>query len=244
MTNPLFLPSGYAENPPETVAGEPGSGFWGEPAEVAHRRSLRHQDAVYRLATRAILPSAHLVLDVGCGTGDQTARHLRGAAPRTVGVDQPSAIDLARASHPDVEWIAADLRDDATWQTLNALDPDVTVCADVIEHVDDPITLLARLRTLIGDRGRLVLSTPDRSRVEGQPALGPPRNPHHVREWTFDEMTLLVGANGLAVRAARHVLPRRFGATATDAKIIAWRALHLRAVPARRHTMVFELQRG
>lgn len=240
----LFLPEGYVENDPEEVAGDPGSGFWGEAAEVVHRRSIRHQDAVYRLAARIVPAGAAVVLDVGCGTGDQLARHLTTAAPRVVGVDQPSAIALARASHPGLEWVAADLRADATWASLFELRPDVTICADVIEHVDDPVSLLTRLHTLIGPRGRLVLSTPDRARVEDQPRLGPPRNAHHVREWALDEMTALLRANGFTIHRARHVLPRHFGLTPLDVKIVTWRALHLRAVPARRHTMVFELTRS
>ncbi|MDR2201338.1 MAG: methyltransferase domain-containing protein [Clostridiales bacterium] len=48
------------------------------------------------------------VLDVGCGTGDLTAR-LCGHAQRVVGIDSsPDMLALARQNHHDVEFILAD----------------------------------------------------------------------------------------------------------------------------------------
>lgn len=240
----LCLPAGYAENPPEAIDVEEGAQYWSDDAERRVRALRRYQDAVYRVAARRRLPPESVVLDIGCGNGHNVVRNFSGRGVRIVGVDQESAIRETRREFPDQEWIAGDLRSDALWDQLGALRPALSICADVIEHVDDPIVLLDRLHRLLGPAGRLVLSTPDRDRVEDQPPLGPPRNPHHVREWAFSEMTRLVESRGFAVRASRHVLPRRFQLTLLDAKIVTWRALHLRAVPARRSCMVFELSRA
>ena len=237
----LFLPRGYSENQPEPVDDAEGGDYWASPDELTTRDLRRYQDPVYVFAARTLSSDVEIVLDVGCGTGDNLARRLAPLVPRATGVDQSSAIAIATARYPDIGWIAGDLRTDGLWQQLIELGPQLVLCADVIEHVDDPVTLLGRLRTLVGDRGRLVLSTPDRERVESQPALGPPRNPHHIREWTRVEMAQLLEATGFEIRSARHVLPRRYPLTALELKMLTWRALHLLPVPGRRSCMVFDL---
>lgn len=237
----LYLPPGYVENQPENLGDDAHAGYWGNTAENRLRRARRYQDAVYHFAARIPLPPMAVVLDVGCGTGANLARHFAGLPVHTIGVDQADAIAMARSEHPGREWIAADLSEESVWESLGARRPDLVLCVDVIEHVEDPRLLLSRLHRLVHPNGRLVLSTPDRDRLEDQPQLGPPRNPHHVREWAFAEMAALLASEGFTVRSARHMLPRRFGCNVLDAKIVLWRALHLRAVPARRSCMVFEL---
>ena len=236
----LHLPAGYRENLAEPV-GADDRGYWADSDENRLRRARRHQDAVYRFAAHLPLPVGAVVVDIGCGIGVNLARHFSGRRVHVVGVDQATAIASARSERPDLEWIAADLREESAWVELDARRPALVLCVDVIEHVEDPLQLLDRLHRLIGSDGRLVLSTPDRARMEDQPALGPPRNPHHVREWTHPEMRTLLRSNGFEVVSSRHVLPRHFGWNLLDAKIITWRALHGRAIPARRSCMVFEL---
>lgn len=240
-TTDLFLPAGYRENPPDATDPD-GGGYWDDPEETKVRNLRRYQDAVYRLAARRA--RRRLVLDVGCGTGQNLVRRVGKVTERTVGVDQPSAIQIARESFPDRQWVAGDLRSGEVWTDLRALEPDLVICADVIEHVADPRRLLARLRDLLPPDGLLVLSTPDRERTEDQAELGPPRNVRHVREWTLTEMARLLESAGFAIRSSRHVLPRRYPPTKIEAKILAWRALHLRPVPGRRSCMVFELARA
>lgn len=239
----LFLPVGYSENLPEPVGSDEGLDYWARDTEIRNRRRRRYQDPVYRFAARCATADA-TVLDVGCGTGDNLVNRVTGRVARAIGVDQPSAVALAEREHPDGTWIGGDLRSDRLWGELAGLRPDVTICADVIEHVDDPVGLLERLREVVGADGVLVLSTPDRSKVEDQPALGPPRNLHHIREWTHPEMEQLVRTHGFAVHSSHHVLPRKYSFNTLEAKMFTWRALHLRAVPARRSCMVFELARA
>ena len=241
MTNSdLFLPDGYRTNPPAS-ADRDGTPYW--ETGLAHN-DVRYQVPVYRLVTRrvrAITP--RLVMDIGCGSGDKLVEFLPPLPTRVVGVDQESAIRLARERFPQVEWCSGDLDSDSFWDDLLGLRPGLTICADVIEHLVDPVALLDRLHRLIGE-GLLVLSTPDRSRLENRNALGPPGNPRHVREWTMDELSDLVEANGFRIVDRHHLLPRRYSPTKVEAKRIMWRVLHRLPVPDPRSCQVLELRRA
>lgn len=239
----LFLPEGYRENRPATADAD-GAGYWADPEETRARNRRRYQDPVYRLAARlARRDRPRLVLDVGCGTGVNLVHRVGKVTDRTVGVDQASAIAMASEQFPDRRWISGDLRAEKVWADLRELDPELLICADVIEHVTDPRELLARLHGLLGSSGALILSTPDRDQMEGATRSGPPTNPRHIREWSFPEMRSLLESARFRIRSARHLLPRRYPLTTAEAKILAWRALHLKRIPGARSCMVFELSR-
>lgn len=233
----LFLPWRYRENPPAS-SDRTGHAFWEGGTE---RNDVRYQDPVYRWAATLLRRQPSRLLDVGCGSGDKLVRHLADHASEWLGVDQPSAIGLARRRFPGGSWLAADLTDESTWHELESFGADLVICADVIEHLEDPYELLRRLRR-VASGGRLLLSTPDRSRLEGADRFGPPANPRHVREWSEPELRLLLDAAGLEVVAVRHLLPRRYSPTMLEAKRLAHRAFHLRAIPDRRTCMAFLLR--
>jgi SAM-dependent methyltransferase len=239
----LFLPAGYSEN----IADVADSDVELELAPLSDRvrtpSARLYRDPVYRFAAKRAHRNA-IVLDVGCGIGNNLARRVAGRVTRCLGIDELAAITVARAEFPDQDWVAADLRSNALWSGLGALEPDLVICADVIEHIDDPVVLLARLHGVLTRSTSLVLSTPDRDRIKNQPALGPPRDPHHIREWTYREMTHLLESQGFAIRSSRHLFPCRYPLTVLETKIAVWRAIHLRPIPGRRSTMVFELVRA
>jgi hypothetical protein len=58
---------------------------------------------------------------------------------------------------------------------------DLVICSDVIEHIEDPDTLLDFLEDI--DFQYLVLSTPERDTRLGKNDYGPPENISHYREW-------------------------------------------------------------
>lgn len=67
---------------------------------------------------------------------------------------------------------------------------DMVICADVIEHVEDPVGLLESIKSA---RPKIaVISTPERTLIPGADPLGPPRNIHHRLEWTRDEFAQLL----------------------------------------------------
>jgi SAM-dependent methyltransferase len=235
----FFLPPEYRTNPPAS-ADRDGTPYW--EAGLSHN-DVRYQVPVYRRASqRARTLRPKLVMDIGCGSGDKLNEFFGGAPYRVVGVDQESAIRLAQERFDRAEWLAGDLDSEEFWGELAAYKPDLVICADVIEHLVDPVGLLRRLHSLVGT-GLLILSTPDRSRLDSDP-LGPPGNPRHIREWTADELADLVRAHGFTINEHQHVLPRRYSRSVLELKRFAWRVLHGMPVPDRRSCQVLELHRG
>lgn len=234
----LFLPWRYRQNRQASIddAGPYWTGGRGD-------GDGRAQAPVYRLAGRlARRRDASTVVDVGCGTGDKLVRYVAPHVDDVIGLDQGSGLARAMERFPSHRWLEVDLGSDAGWSSVVGSAADMVICADVIEHVDDPYLLLRRLHGLVGVRGTVVLSTPDRSRLERGGASGPPHNPRHVREWSGDELELLVEAAGFSVMRRRRLLPRRYSPTRTDLNLTAYRALHGRAVPDRRTCLVLEMR--
>lgn len=92
------------------------------------------------------LSPATRVLDLGCGTGANTAAFAVDCS--TVGIDpSPAAIALARERFPGVEFQVAEVRD-AGERIERA---DLVLLTDVMEHVEDDVGLL---------RGVLARQTP------------------------------------------------------------------------------------
>jgi len=60
---------------------------------------------------RALLPSAGLILDLGCGSAEPMARYFIQLGHPVVGVDSsPAMIDACRKRFPEQEWIVGDMR--------------------------------------------------------------------------------------------------------------------------------------
>jgi glycosyltransferase involved in cell wall biosynthesis len=241
-----FLPPGYRVNPSQ-LTGTPGESsssdsagtpFWGE--TVGHN-DVRYQDPVYRWAARLVKGGATPVIDIGCGSGHKLVHRVGKVTDDYVGVDQPSGIRLATQHFPNSNWIATDLEDPEAWEALAERRPKLVICSDVIEHLTDPGQLLERLHGLAA-HGRVLLSTPDRSRIEGAPWLGPPGNPRHIREWTQDELVLLVESEGFRVLERRHFLPRRYSFTRTDFNRTLYRLLKRKPVPDPRYSQALLLE--
>lgn len=60
---------------------------------------------------RALLAPDAAILDIGCGTGEPIARHLREQGHAVTGVDSaPAMVALCRARFPGGDWQVADMR--------------------------------------------------------------------------------------------------------------------------------------
>lgn len=140
---------------------------------------LSWQQAVYDAALAAY--RGGLVVDIGCGR----ARKLCVWVPEvTLGIDVPATVDWLRAYWPDRRWEAADLEaEPMTFPLATRL----VICADVIEHLVNPLPLMQTLQNSLMDGATVFLSTPDRVAEHGKAHRGPPPNVAHVREWTLTE---------------------------------------------------------
>jgi 2-polyprenyl-3-methyl-5-hydroxy-6-metoxy-1,4-benzoquinol methylase len=108
------------------------------------------------------VPAGARVLDVGCATGYLAAELTRrGCAVDGVEFD-PVAAEQARAPGRCREVVVGDLEAPLTREAVAALGtPDVVVCADVLEHLRDPWSTLAWLRTLLAPQGKAIISVPN-----------------------------------------------------------------------------------
>ena len=68
---------------------------------------------------------------------------------------------------------------------------DLIICADVIEHVEDPDQFMKHMLA-IRDWKCLMISTPERNKRRGSWHYGPPPNPAHYREWSMEELKRFV----------------------------------------------------
>jgi trans-aconitate 2-methyltransferase len=98
------------------------------------------------------------VVDLGAGTGNLT-RLLAHRWPqaRVTGVDGDRAMsDRARAEHPDLRWVTADL---ARWEPDEAVD--VVYSNAALHWLDDHEQVMPRIRSWLRPGGVLALQMPD-----------------------------------------------------------------------------------
>jgi SAM-dependent methyltransferase len=92
------------------------------------------------------------VLDVGCGA--QPYRSLLPCTVRYVGIDTADAKEKFGYEMPDTMYFPG-----ATWPIADAT-VDLVLCAEVIEHILEPILLLSEIKRCLKPDGRLVLTVP------------------------------------------------------------------------------------
>ena len=194
----FYLPSNYCSNPLPTRCGAP---YW-TPQRV--RMSYLYQYHVYRLAARiAKQKSLKTIADVGCGPGTKLVQFF--PSPFEIqGFDLQEAIDICRSRSTHGTFTVLNLAETEHGESSSG--PfDVVICADVVEHLENPRVLLAYLKTLGNHDTVYVISTPDRDRLHGKGALSP-TNPEHVREWTASEFSEFVKSEGFSV-IEQHFFP-------------------------------------
>ncbi len=105
----------------------------------------------------AAVGTGNRVLDVGCSSG-YLARPLAERGNTIVGLE----LDAAAAREAEAYCEQVVVGDVETMELpLDRGSFDVVLCGDVVEHLRDPVSTLARLRPLLRPGGRLVLSTPN-----------------------------------------------------------------------------------
>lgn len=139
-------------------------------AEVAYDHFTR-----YRLAERYV--EGKDTIDLGCGAGDGT-HHLAGRASSVVGVDlSEDAVAYASSRYraPNLRYEAGNVMDlpyeDDSFEAA--------VSFKVIEHLEDPESLVLQAKRLLKDDGVFVVSTPNKQTYSIDRHRA---NPHHLSE--------------------------------------------------------------
>ncbi len=125
------------------------------------------------------------VLDIGCGTGYGTYM-MSGYAQSVTGVDiDKDAIDHAKENYgaTNPSFAVADIRD----LPFADGDFDACVCFEVIEHIENPDTLVQQASRVLKPSGMLIVSTPN-----GAVRTSSQRNPYHVNEFRLGELRELL----------------------------------------------------
>ena len=184
-----FIKSGYASRlMPEYFQDTPGSSD-----------GKTYQPDVYRMAEAfGKFASAKYLIDVGCGRA--TKLSALSDQFEIIGLDYGDNIEYCRSTFQYGTWIDHDFEKDAVMPVTGVeLSSALVVCADVIEHLIDPLPLLSNLKRFADDGALIVLSTPERVLVQGMRDLGPPVNLAHVREWSIAELRALLISVGFRI---------------------------------------------
>jgi 2-polyprenyl-3-methyl-5-hydroxy-6-metoxy-1,4-benzoquinol methylase len=154
-------------------------GYYEELWERLPANARPEQFALRRDFVLSQLTAEDRVLDVGCGSGEFTATiaDLGGAV---VGVDvAESALKRAREGHPDLDFVRVEIDQPLPFEDNSF---DVVWAGEVIEHIADTAPWLSELRRVLVPRGRLLLSTPNHSRLRialgGIERFSPPLGDH------------------------------------------------------------------
>jgi len=167
--------------------------------DTEDQHGIVYQPDVYEFVARlGNCYGSRYVVDLGCGR----AKKLVALRPRfeLIGVDFGENIEWCRSHYDFGEWIPSDFEAGPfVFPDRTKLRDAIPVCSDVLEHLLNPTHLLRTVRDLLEDSPVAVLTTPKRDLIRGPEDMGPPANPHHVREWNRSEFTRLLEAAGLQV---------------------------------------------
>lgn len=190
----FFIKQGYVFNQAaKTLDTGPADQYWtSERIEYA----ARYQHHVYLLAARIATRRHYRVgMDLGCGPGTKAARILQESLAEIILVDQPSSAALAESSLPGARFIGTNLE---RCEVVLEEPVDLIVCADVVEHLFDPMPCIRFARDSLKASGLAVFSTPERDILRGADCMMSPHSAH-VREWNTGEFRALLEHSGFRI---------------------------------------------
>jgi hypothetical protein len=127
------------------------------------------------------------IIDIGCGSGYKLINYL--GQFETIGIETEPCYSMLKTKYPNRNWINSGEPEKSF--SDESFTTDVVLCCDVIEHIIDPTQLINFIKKI--NFKYLIISTPDREilkkiSMDGDRVWsGPPLNPAHVREWSYEE---------------------------------------------------------
>lgn len=140
---------------------------------------------VYELAKKiALKTGAKDILDIGSGPGTKLKKFFDLKQFQINLFDQPGMEKVVSKTIGDVQFFGVNLENR---DFSNGKQYDLIICADVIEHLEDPDSLLEIIKRHLKQSGTCIVSTPDRDMCRGLENMQSP-NKAHVREWNKPEL--------------------------------------------------------
>jgi len=142
----------------------------GDIDEQAYSSDMLVQRFFQRRKTHCIVQSLHtapdtIVLDIGCGSGVQLAALNAKEYAFAVGVDlSTNALHYASGKKiPRTAFIQAD----AQYLPVKEGSVDAIVCAEIIEHLPDPVRMIGEMKRVLKTGGEIVITTPNDHSIWG-----------------------------------------------------------------------------
>lgn len=199
MTKPeqnFFCKDGYViNNEAKTLDFSESEMYWTQ-ERIDASAQYQYQYYVYKLAAKIARERKFSSgMDLGSGPGMKTKIFLSTVLKNIVLVDQPNTEKIAIEILPNANFIGTNLEDCNV-----AFDGkfDLIVCADVLEHLFNPMPCLKFALNHLAPSGVAIFSTPERDILRGVNCMRSP-HPSHVREWNSKEFNSLLTFSGFEV---------------------------------------------
>jgi hypothetical protein len=189
----FFVKLGYQCNETASTYEVEDSKYW---TDERVKASNSYQYYVYALAAEIVKKNQiKHIMDVGSGPAVKTKKLLSPFVGRAILVDQPNCAPLVERFYPEAKFVESNLE----VCDVNLEDKiDLLICADVLEHLYNPLPCLEFSFEHILPSGFAVFSTPERDILRGKDCMISP-HPAHVREWNLDEFKKLLEYVGFSV---------------------------------------------
>lgn len=174
----------YANGVPDVKQLNKDNKIW------SNDKTFDYQMEVYKTAYSIFTESRSCsVIDLGCGNSAKLLTCFK-LKYRIVGVDfQEKLLDILKNNFDqNATYFGKDLEEEFN---LNETF-DMVICADVIEHLTNPIMLLENAKRHMSEDSILVLSSPEKDSIKINNSL-------HAREFTCDELSAVLLAAGFEI---------------------------------------------
>ena len=172
---------------------------WQDYAEIVEQNPAQRyrRQIIRRLLKRNACQGAARILDIGSGQGD-LARDLRTDFPQAsiTGLEFSAAgIEVSRRKTPDAQFVERNLLEPGDPGALRGW-AQYAVCAEVLEHLDDPALFLHYAAEYLAPGCLLIVTVPGGPQSEFDRHIG------HRQHFTPDKLRRLLSQAGFEVEAA------------------------------------------
>lgn len=192
MNKNYFIKSGYQLNAVKSFSNN-CEAYW---TSKRIKESQFFQYHIYEYASQLFNERGFSsLLDIGSGPGTKLKLQFDLEKLDLVLIDQPGMRDIINKTIGAQEYYGLNIESDSIKLGRKF---EMIICADVIEHLANPDSLLDLIKVHLQENGICIISTPDRDLRRGKSNLKSP-NKEHVREWNNEELNQYLVSSGFKV---------------------------------------------